>query len=221
MSREKFNISSLEVSKHLDRSVRNTFIQQGEPSDKIALLYPGLRYSCDKPLLHFTTEILLNRGYDVLQLWADYDNPEFQGSSQAEQTVQLIEDGKALLQAGIQSSSYTDLTLVGKSLGTLTMAFILSEEINFPEMKTVWLTPLFYLPPVSKIVLEGTGPAFVTGSTTDPTFDSTTISQLSTKSNIIMQVIEDADHSLEMPGDPIRSTQVLSSLITNLFEFLS
>ena len=221
MSRDKFNISSLEVGKHLNRSVRNTFIQQDEPSKKIALLFPGLRYSCDKPLLHYTTEILLDRGYDVLQLWADYDNPEFQGSSQAEQTVQLIEDGGALLQAGIQSSSYSELILVGKSLGTLTMAFILSEEMNIPQMKTIWLTPLFYLPPVSKIVLELTGPVFVAGSKADHTFDSTTTSQLSTKSNIIMQVIEDCDHSLEVPGDPVRSTQILSSLMANLFEFLS
>ena len=221
MSRDKFKTSSLEVAKHLDRSVRNSFIQQDEPSKKIALIYPGLRYSCDKPLLHYTTEILLARGYDVLQLWTDYDNPEFQGSSQAEQTVQLIEDGRALLQAGIQSSSYTDLILVGKSLGTLTMAFILSEEVNFPELKTIWLTPLFHLPPVSKIVLELTAPAFVAGSMADHTFDSTTTSQLSAKSNIIIKIIEDADHSLEIPGDPLRSTRILSSLIANLFEFLS
>ena len=209
------------MKKPLNRTIRNTFIQQAVPGDKIALIYPGLRHSCDKPLLHYTTEILLDQGFDVLQLWADYDNPEFQGSSQAEQTIRLIEDGKALLQAGIQSSSYSNLILVGKSLGTLTMAFILSEKLNFPKMKTIWFTPLFYLPPVSKIVLELTGPAFVAGSVADHTFDSETVDQLPAKSNIITQVYEGADHSLEIPGEPLRSIQILSSLMANLVEFLS
>lgn len=221
MSRDKFTISSLDLGKQLDRSVRNSFIQQEIPGKKIALLYPGLRYSCDKPLLHYTTEILLDRGFDVLQLWADYDNPEFQSFSQAEQTVQLIEDGKALLQAGLKSSSYSELILVGKSLGTLTIAFILSQGVNFPEIKTIWFTPLLYLPPVSQSVLELTGPVFIAGSQADQTFDYPASSQLSEKPNIIMNIIEDADHSLEIPGDPIRSTQILSSLMANLLEFLS
>jgi hypothetical protein len=205
----------------LDQFECSEIIQQEAPSDKIALIYPGMRYSCDKPLLHYTTEILLDRGFDVLQLWADYDNPEFQSSSQAERTVQLIEDGRALLLAGIESSSYSDLILVGKSLGSLTMSFILSEELNFPALKTIWFTPLFYLPPVPRIILGLNGPAFVAGSKADHTFESTTTSQLSEKSNIILQVIEDADHSLEIPGDPLHSTRILASLMAILFEFLS
>ena len=133
MSRDKFNISSLKVEEHHHLSVRNTFIQQAEPGDGIALMYPGLRYSCDKPLLHYTTEVLLDQGFDVLQLWADYDNPEFRGASQAERTVQLIEDGKALLKAGIKANSYTNLILVGKSLGTLTMALSCQRSWKLPS----------------------------------------------------------------------------------------
>lgn len=221
MSRDKFNISSLEVDKSSSRSLRNTFIQQAETSDQLALIYPGLRYSCDKPLLHFSTEILLNQGFDVLQLWADYENPDFQGSSQAEQTVQLIEDGKALLQAGLQSDNYSHLVLVGKSLGTLTMAFILSEKPEIPEFKTIWFTPLFYLPPVSKTVLDLSHPAFIAGSKVDHTFDSVTVAQIPEKNNVVLHVYEDADHSLEVPGNPIRSTKILSTLMEALSEFLA
>ncbi|UCD41988.1 MAG: hypothetical protein JSV69_15730 [Chloroflexota bacterium] len=221
MSRDKFNISSLKVEEHHHLSVRNTFIQQAEPGDGIALMYPGLRYSCDKPLLHYTTEVLLDQGFDVLQLWADYDNPEFRGASQAERTVQLIEDGKTLLKAGIKANSYTNLILVGKSLGTLTMAFILSEKLETPKLKTVWFTPLFNLPPVTNIFMELNEPAYVAGSKADPTFDDSTISQLQAKSNILLQVYEDADHSLEVPGNPLQSTRILTSLMAELIAFLS
>ncbi len=220
MSRDKFNISSLKVEENLHRPVRNTFIQQPEFVGRLAVIYPGLRYSCDRPLLYYSTEILLNRGFDVLQLWADYDDPEFQNATKAEQTVQLIEDGKSLLQAGIRSNVYSHLILVGKSLGTLTMAFLLSEKADLIEPKTIWFTPLFYLPPVSKTVLEINEQAFVAGSEADQTFDATTVKQLHEKTNIILQVFEDADHSLEVPGDPLRSTKILSTLVEELMQFL-
>jgi hypothetical protein len=220
MSRDKYNISSLAVDHNSNRAVQNTFFRQPEASNRFALIYPGLRYSCDKPLLHYTTEILLDQGYDILQLWTDYKNPEFQDASQAEQTIRLIEDGKALLQVGIQSDDYSKFILVGKSLGTLTMAFILSEQPQFPELMTIWFTPLFYLPPVSNSVLELSDPAFVVGSSADQTFDSDAVNQLADKNNIKLQVYEDADHSLEVPGDPLQSTKILSSLVEELNVFL-
>ena len=221
MSRDNFIISSLDVIGSNDRLVQNEFIQQKESSGKLALVFPGLRYSSDKPLLYYTTEILLARGYDAIQLWADYRLPEFQNLSQAEKSIQLIEDGKALLHSGLQARDYSNLVMVGKSLGTLTMAFILTEDVKLPTLMTVWFTPLIHLPPVSQVVLDLPGPAFVAGSDADPTFESGTVSQILSISHITTQVIEGADHSLEIPGEPLRSTQILASLMANLTDFLN
>jgi hypothetical protein len=221
MSRDSYNISSLEVLENNGQPVQNVFIQQKEPTGKLALVYPGLRYSSDKPLLYYTTEVLLARGYDVLQLWANYGLPEFQSLSQAEKSIQLIEDGKALLHSGLQASTYSNLVMVGKSLGTLTMAFILGEDLQIPTLMTVWFTPLFHIPQVSQVVLGLSGPAFIAGSDVDPTFESGAVSQLKSLPNIKTQVIEGADHSLEIPGEPLRSTQILHSLMANLTDFLN
>ena len=221
MSRDKFNTSSLEVLTDQGRSVKNKFIQPRQASEKLALVYPGLRYSCDKPLLYYTTELLLGRGSDILQLWANYGIPEFQGLSQAEQTIRLIEDGKALLQSGLQTKTYSNLVMIGKSLGTLTMAFILSEGSNLPDLKTIWLTPLIHLPPVSQIVLDLSGPIFVAGSETDATFDPKIVSQIQSRPNTITEVVAGADHSLEIPGKPLRSIQVLTQLMGSLAGFLT
>ncbi len=220
MSRDKYKISSLEVLGVQGRWVKNTFIQQDEPSAKLTLVFPGLRYSCDRPLLYYTTEILLVRGYDVLQLWTNYSSPEFKGLSQTEQTIQLIEDGKSLLQSGLNARTYSQLVMVGKSLGTMTMAFILREDPNLPVIKTIWLTPLIHLPPVAQAVLDFSGPAFVAGSKTDSTFDLATVSRFQSMPNVVTQVIEDADHSLEIPGNPIRSLQVLSQVMGKLDDFI-
>jgi len=220
MSSDKYEVGSLEIPGVQGHSVQNLYFQQMEASDRLVLMYPGLRYSCDKPLLYYTTELLLERGYDVLQLRANYRTPEFKDLSQADQTIQLIEDGKALLNAGRQEKPYSDLILIGKSLGTLAMAFILSEDRDLLNVKTIWLTPLMHLTPVSQTALELTGPAFIAGSETDPTFESEPVTRIQSKSNVILHIIQHANHSLEIPGDPLRSLQILTLVIENLKSFL-
>jgi hypothetical protein len=180
-----------------------------------------LRYSPDKPLLYYTTELLLSRGYDVLQLWSNYRTSAFNELSQAEQTVQLIQDGQALLNFGIQSGTYTQLLLCGKSLGTLTMAFILNEEIEIIEPTTVWFTPLIHLPPVSDAILKIEAPAFVAGSLADSTFSSGPIDQIKSISSTKSFITDHADHSLEVPGDTLKSLQILNQVMVKLSKFIN
>ena len=221
MSRDRFTITSLDISGNHERAVANQFIQQERASEKLAIMYPGLRYSCDKPLLYYTTELLLSRGYDVLQLWSNYGSSEFNQLSQAEQTVQLIQDGHALLNSGIQSGTYSQRLLCGKSLGTLTMAFILNEDQNLTSATTVWFTPLIHLPPVSQAILNIEAPAFVAGSQADSTFSAGPADQIISMSAATTFVIDHADHSLEIPGDTLNSLQILNQIMVKLSEFIS
>ena len=221
MSRDQFNLTSLEIAGDQDQAVINQFIQQQFPSEKLAVLYPGMRYTCDKPLLYFTTELLLSRGYDVLQLWSNYDVKQFELLSQAEKTIRVISDGQALLSAGRQAGAYARVLLCGKSLGTLTMAFILNENHDLDDLMTVWFTPLIHLPPVSDSILNIGSPAFVAGSQADTTFSSGPIEQITSKSNITSFVADQADHSLEIPGDSVHSLKILDQVITKLSGFIN
>ena len=170
------------------------------------------------PLLYYTTELFLDQGRDILQLWS---TPDFMSLSQSEQTQHLLEYGEALLMAGKNGGSYKEFILVGKSMGTLTMTLLLTK---FPELlkeTTIWFTPLVNLPPVSQALLSSTGPAFAVGSDADPTFHQEVIAQIKSLPNMTTLVINDADHSLEIPGDPLRSIQVLSRVMTDLASFSS
>lgn len=220
MSRDQFLQKSLEIVGDQGDLVPNQLFQQQSPSSMLAVLYPGMRYTCDKPLLYFTTELLLARGYDVLQLWSDYRDDNFKGLSQAEKSIRLITDGQALLNAGQLAGNYEKTILCGKSLGTLIMAFILNQGQDFPNLKTIWLTPLLNLPPVSEIILNHQSPLFVAGSLTDLTFNSGPYDQIKSKTNITSFIIEEADHSLEIPGDTLQSINILDQLIRNLSGFV-
>ena len=117
MSRDKFNITSLEITGDEGRNVSNQFIQQESPGNKLAVLYPGTRYTCDRPLLYFTTELLLSKGYDVLQLWSNYNSPQFKDLSKSDKTIQIIADGQALLESGRQQVLIRSICYVENPLG--------------------------------------------------------------------------------------------------------
>ena len=220
MSRDQFTHTTLDIQGDRAGEITNQFIQQANTSDRLAVLYPGMRYSCDRPLLYYTTEILLSRGYDVLQLWSNYGTAEFDQLSQSEKTIQLISDGQALLRAGQEMSTYQQTMLCGKSLGTLTMAFILNQDQHLNRAATVWFTPLIHLPPVAQAIQEISAPAFVAGSQADATFSSGSLDKIKSNSNVQVFSTDGADHSLEIPGDPNQSLQILNQVMAELSAFI-
>jgi hypothetical protein len=220
MSRDQFLHKTLEIVGDQGDLIPNQLFQQQSPNKMLAILYPGMRYTCDKPLLYYTTELLLARGYDVLQLWSDYQDDSFEQLSQAEKSIRLISDGQALFNAGQQAGNFEETILCGKSLGTLIMAFILSQNQDLPNLKTIWLTPLLNFPPVSEIILNNQAPIFIAGSLADLTFNSGPYDQFESKTNITSYFIEEADHSLEVPGNTIQSINILDQLIRKISDFV-
>lgn len=221
MSRDQYKIGPLEIVGENEHPVANQFIRQESPTEKLAILYPGLRYSCDRPLLYYTTEMLLSRGYDVLQLWSNYGGADFDQLSKAERTIQIIADGQALLNSGRQSGSYEKLLLCGKSLGTLTMAFILNEDHDLSDATTVWFTPLIHLPPVSEAILNIAAPGFIAGSLADSTFSAGPIDQIKSIADTTTYITDHADHSLEIPGDTLKSLKILHQVMVKLSELIN
>ena len=218
MSRNQYTQSTLEIPGQEKLPFSNKFIRQKSQSDSLAFLFPGMGYTCDMPLLYYTTELFLDQSRDVLQLWSA---PDFKGLSQAEQTQHLMEYSEALLMKGKNSGPYKQFFLVGKSLGTITMTMLFTK---FPELlgeTTIWFTPLINMPPVSEALLKTKGPAFVAGSDTDPTFDLEAFQQIKGQPNTSTLLVSKADHSLEIPDDSLRSVQELSRVMKALVTFLS
>ena len=78
MSSIKLSITNLEIRGYKRRQVENRFFQQDGTTETLGVIFPGLRYTSDMPLLYYTTKLLTERGGDVLQLWADYTSADYQ-----------------------------------------------------------------------------------------------------------------------------------------------
>lgn len=213
MDTAQLSITELEITGQSGELLANRFFRQKNPTTDLAVVLPGLRYNCDKPLLYFTSQALIARGTDVLQIWADYTQPDITSLSRTDQTLRMVSDAQAVIQAGTGVRQYRRLILAGKSIGTLIMAFILSQEYPLEIAATIWLTPLLQIPFVSAAIEKTTAPAIIAGGTADSTFDPTSASSLEKLPNITMLCVEGGNHSLEIPLDLRHSLTALSDLV--------
>jgi pimeloyl-ACP methyl ester carboxylesterase len=198
------------------RPVANRFFRREAETGRLALMFPGLNYSCHKPLLYYTDQVLDRSGFDVLQCWEDYTQPDYAALPQLELARKMTDDGAALFRAGRIQRDYGQFLLAGKSIGTLTMASLLASEPDLAGGTTVWLTPLLHLAPVASVARSVKGPALFAGGDRDQTYDPRVVAELQRLPNATTLTIAGGDHSLNIPGDPMASVQALVQVVESL-----
>ena len=219
-----YTAQALEIVGYRDAAVPHTFLWQEAETRQLALLLPGIAYTCDNPLLYYPGRLLLDRGADVLRVEYAYNtNATYKALSQAEQGEWLNADVTAAYQAAAARRPYERITLVGKSLGTLAMSHLLTTEEGLSGATAVWLTPLLrFEQPRRQIARWGQGgrSLFVIGSA-DPYYDAAGLSEVEQATSGQSLVIENADHSLEIPGDMARSLEALQRVMLSIESFIA
>ena len=210
-------ISSLPISGYAGKNVPNAFFRQEGKAPTLAVLFPGLRYTCDMPLLFYPFKLLLGRGAEVLQVRADYTQREYQSLPPNERAAWLAADAKAAVQAARQVRQYARLVLVGKSIGTIALASLASLE---PEAISIWLTPLLHNPLVVTAAEQNRGPALFVAGTADDLYDAAALERIQAATRADAELIRDGDHSLEIEGDFFASLRALEQTMRAVAGFL-
>lgn len=214
-----YEIGSLTITGFGDKPLPNTFFRKKETARDLAVLLPGLRYSADMPLLYYPTELLLQRNTDVLQVDADYTVQGFQTAASQKQVEWLESDARAAIEAGKERRDYQRLILVGKSIGTITLAQLAHSGLDAGTI-LIWLTPLLRQSQLIQAALDYGGPSFFISGSADPSYDANAIKELNQAENIQTLVIEGADHSLEIPGNAFESVNVMAEILQGIANFL-
>ena len=108
---------------------------------KLCILFPGIGYHCDKPLLYYSSRLAGSKGYEVVALiFSGF--PE--GAKGSEEKMRAAAE-HALAQAEEQLADidfwrYDEIILIGKSIGT--KAALAFREKHGLNAKAVLLTPL-------------------------------------------------------------------------------
>lgn len=213
---------SLPINGYRGEPVPNEFLRQQGESDHLAVLLPGMGYTCDMPLFYYAESLLLHTGADVLRVEYAYNRrPGFRELPQDEQRRWLLADATAGFRAALGQRPYREVTLIGKSLGTLAMGHLLAE---FPGrgVRAVWLTPLLREDGLREQMRLHGGPALLATGTADPFYEPLSLDEVREAIEGEGQVvlIEGADHGLDIPGDPIASVKAVEQVVAALQAFL-
>jgi hypothetical protein len=189
------NFERLVISGYKGEAVPNTFIRAGARSEKIAVLFPGLNYSCQAPLLYYTTYHLLAKGFDVLLVEYDYRKRGDLNDSEFDELVSA--DANAAYDAAIDQSSYDSVMLVGKSVGTGALSSIMEKRGPVKGAKFLWITPLFEDRRIYRNALASCASSLFVIGTGDPHYDRKKILELEKRCGGSTLVMRGADHRLE------------------------
>lgn len=176
----------------------------GEPAG-LALVLPGRAYSPEAPLLEFARQALLASGWTVQQVW--WDLPDTPGL-----------DLEAWVRDEVDQALGVDdpdrLMICGKSLGTRGASY--AAELG---ADAIWLTPLLTQTGVVDGIRANPGRQLLVGGTADDLWDADLATDLAAGGCDVLQ-IDGADHSLGIPGDPVRSAEILVEVTRAIVRFL-
>ncbi|WP_041832370.1 hypothetical protein [Actinoplanes sp. N902-109] len=183
-----------------------------QTASRVVLLLPGLVYSAQRPLLHFAGAVFAKHGWAVREVqWSEapphrdgQDLPAWFARQRAFVQEQV---GRILDGAGAAR-----VALAGKSLGAFAAG--LAADRGLPG---VWLTPVLRDSPVPGDLRRASAPFLLVGSTADPAWEPGIARSFG------RPVFEaaDADHSMEIAGEPVRSAELLVRITAAVDDFVA
>lgn len=170
---------------------------------KAVVLFPGVRYSCDTPLLYYAGTVFRSRGYQVFQV--DYDQRMLSTDSLEQRARAVSGDVLAQVQAmGLEEME--DVVFVSKSVGTV-LAGWTAEQLPF-LVRHIYLTPL---EPTLPCIHPETDVAVGAGD--DPYLDGEVLRRLCEERGIPLTMYPGVGHRLEDKRDHHRTLEILKEIV--------
>ena len=157
---------------------------------KIACLFPGIGYTCDRPLLYYSRKLLKELGWEVVPVpYTGFPSGVKGHPEKMLQSAQMaLEQAESILK-DIDWKDYSDVLLIGKSIGTVVCAAYAGR--HGLKCRQILFTPVeatFQFAGRESIAFHGTA---------DPWADTKLIEGLCHRTGIPLYETEKANHSLE------------------------
>lgn len=186
---------TLDLKTSVGQSVSISYLEN--PScEKIAVIFPGANYSCDRPLLYYSADILVRAGYNVAMVGLLLgQRKDWRELSASEQLTIAQHSALEIFDELLRRLSIQEIRLVGKSLGSHGISHIAKERPQAP------ISALALLTPISEsslaIAQAHASPSLIVIGDEDPRYE-----RLSSSLPPETLIIPGADHSLERDTMP-------------------
>ena len=166
------------------------------------VLFPGVRYSVDTPLLYYAGSAFSQRGYEVFSV--DYGD-KAQSLSGLEATAQALEEPVLTQLRSWGLEDREDVVFVSKSIGTV-LAGRCAARLRCP-VRHIYLTPLELTLPY---LVEGCGIAVGAGD--DPFLDAERLKKHCEAQGVPLTLFPGVGHRLEDKKDTQRTLDIMKEV---------
>ena len=157
------------------------------------------------------------RGVDALSVDFTYNRDEaFLSDTDGNRLERLRSDGRAIIEYGVALGEYDHITIIGKSLGSISMGWAVD---GLPEARLVWLTPSLTGTGLLDVI-DRPNRAFCLIGTNDPGYTPENMRVLENIDNLTIAVIDGADHGFSHADGAAASVPLVHQSIVKLSEWL-
>ncbi len=175
---------------------------------KLTVLFPGIGYHCDKPLLYYSRKMARKYEHDVVEIRYEFDgeipgiknNPD----KMLEAIADFTEQAKKQL-ADVAFEDYDSVIFVGKSIGTAIAARIAREE-------DIAIGQLVYTPVPDTLKNLPREKVVVFHGLSDPWCENDIVDEARKATGFELHLVEGANHSLET-GDPLEDLRIVRDVM--------
>ena len=183
---------------------------------KLAVFFPGIGYTVDKPLMYYGGKLALAHGYELRPLPYGGFPPKVLGDrARMAESFTLARRQASDMLADLDLRAYDDVVYFGKSIGTVVAAEYAASSPAADRIRFVLYTPLeetFSLPLGEAVVFTGSADPWVGKA-------RSRIPELCRERGIPCTVVPDANHSLES-GDVLADLKALRAAMKETARFL-
>ena len=184
--------------------------------NKLAVIFPGIGYTADKPLLHYSRRIAADHDFEIRVMNYTGFPQKIRGDrSLMVQSFQLALDQSVEMLSDVDFTSCEDILFIGKSIGTIVAAKLASESPQNDRIRLILYTPLedtFSFDFGEAIAFTGDDDPWVGGN-------RSRIYSICEKRGIPCTRIPNANHSLET-RDPFMDMKVLYRIMEETERFI-
>ena len=180
---------------------------------KLAVLLPGIGYTCDRPLLYYGGKLAQAMGWEVVRVNYGGFPPKVRGDLEkmmqcAQMAIEQTEDALGETDFG----QYDDTIFLSKSVGTVVAAaYAHMHGLHCCHVLFTPVEPTFSYPIRRAVAFHGTA---------DPWAETPLIQSLCRKARIPLYITENANHSLET-GDVMQDVENLKTVMGQVKAFLA
>ncbi len=183
-----------------------------ECGGKIACLFPGIGYTCDKPLLYYSWKLLKGLGWEIIPVpYSGFPGKVKGDPEKMRQCAQMaLEQSESLLQ-NINWQDCGDVLFVGKSVGTVVCS-------AYAEKHGILCRRILFTPVEAAFRFAGRN-AIVFHGTADPWADTETIRSCCRRLGLPLYETAGANHSLET-GDVDQDIREIRKVMKTVREYI-